>query len=179
MDNQLPERLYLTGFMGSGKSTIAPLVADELGYSLYDLDAAIVERAGRSIPEIFEQSGETGFRQLEREMLETTAALDRTVVSLGGGAVTVGSNLDFVRRHGYLIYLKVPVDLLADRLYGAEGRPLLRNEHGELLSRAQLRAKISNMLAERSSFYERADCIVDAGHPSPDETAKSILSALG
>jgi shikimate kinase len=179
MDDQLPDRIYLTGFMGSGKSTIAPMLARELEYQVHELDAAIVAHAGRSIPAVFEESGEAGFRRLERERLEATAELEQMVISLGGGAVTFPSNLRFVREHGYLVYLNVPVEILVDRLSGAEGRPLLTNEEGELLSREQLHEKIHRMLSDRRSYYEQADIIVDAGRPSPTETVKEILKELG
>ena len=178
MDNRLPDRIYLTGFMGCGKSTIAPLLAEKIGYEVHELDAAIVEHAGKSIPAVFEESGEAGFRRLERGRLEATAEMTGTVISLGGGAVTFTSNLEFVRQHGRLIYLDVPVAILVDRLYGAEGRPLLRNDSGELLSHEELHEKIAGMLAGRRPYYERADLTVDAGRPTPEATVAQILDDM-
>lgn len=165
--------------MGCGKSTVAPLLAEKIGYEVHELDAAIVDHAGKSIPEVFEESGGAGFRRVEREMLEATVEMAAAVISLGGGAVTFTSNLEFVRRHGFLIYLEVPVDILVDRLYGAEGRPLLRNDAGELLSRGELHEKITAMLAERRPYYERADLTVDAGRPTPEATVAEILNQMG
>lgn len=178
MNSQLPDRIYLTGFMGSGKSTIAPLVAEVLAYDVFDLDEAIVSRADRSIPEIFDREGEAAFRRLEREILEETTDRNKTVISLGGGAITFTSNLQFVQDHGFLVYLRVSVDILVDRLYGAADRPLLRGENENLLTREELREKISQMLADRRPYYERAHLIVDAGTPTPEETTDRIVKTL-
>ena len=164
----MTSRIYLAGFMGSGKSTVAPIVADALGYEALELDERIVERAGRPIPEIFERGGEEAFRGIEREI----------VVSLGGGAVTLSENLEFVRAHGLMVYLRVSVETLTERLYGLEGRPLLQDEAGELLSREALRARIADMLEERGPYYERAHVAVDADGPEPEETAARIVDRV-
>lgn len=178
MSKDLPDRIYLAGFMGSGKSTIAPLLAKALSYNVVDLDETVEQTAGKSIPQIFKEGGEASFRKLERQMLEKTTQMTDTVVSLGGGAVTFTPNLQLVRESGILVYLKVPVDQLLERLYGERGRPLLQDNKGELLSKEQLRVKVSRMLSEREPFYNEAQVVVDAGKPLPEETVQAILQAV-
>ena len=177
-DDAMTSRIYLAGFMGSGKSTVAPIVGEMLGYEALELDERIVERVGRPIPAIFEQGGEEAFRRIERAMLEETADEDEIVVSLGGGAVTVSENLEFVRAHGLMVYLEVSVETLTDRLYGLEGRPLLQDEEGELLSKNALRDRIGEMLEERTPYYEKAHVTVDADGPRPEETAARIVDRV-
>lgn len=175
----MPERIFLAGFMGSGKSTVAPILASRLSFEVVELDDVIARRAGRSIPEIFEEEGEEGFRRRERTMLEETVERSDVVVSLGGGAVTDEENLSLVRESGTLVYLRVPVEVLTDRLYGSERRPLLQDESGDLLARAELRRRIAGMMDERAAFYRRAHHVVDAGAPAPAETADEIIRAIG
>ncbi len=167
-------RIYLTGFMASGKSTVGPRVAERLGLGFLDLDDLIEARAGRSIPEIFAEQGEAGFRRQEAEALRATARREDVVVALGGGALVEADNLAFARAHGTVVYLRVPVEELARRLEGqAAERPLMQDASGTPLSPAAMRARIDSMLAARRRFYEQAHVTVDAARPA-DEVAAAV-----
>src|SRR5690606_40072973 len=85
--------IYLTGFMGSGKSTIGPILANTLGWDFYDLDRVIENKTGKKVREIFEQDGESFFRSLETETLEELSELDKTIISLGGGTMANAENI--------------------------------------------------------------------------------------
>ncbi len=108
-------RIYLSGPMGAGKSTVAASVAEELGTRSLDLDARVEELAGRSIPEIFSERGEGAFRALEKEALETLPS-DVAVVSLGGGTVVDDETRQMLLRDGILATLTAEPAVLAARV---------------------------------------------------------------
>lgn len=175
-----PERVYLTGFMGSGKSTVGPILANAIGYSFADLDEHIERRAGRTIPELFEQEGEAKFRALETEQLRETAERPYIVVALGGGALVAEANRRLARSHGTVIYLHVPTDQLVRRLRrGSTERPLLTDEAGEPLSERALHGQVEAMMAERLPLYrEAAHVIIEVGARRVEDTVEAVLEAL-
>jgi len=167
-------RIYLTGFMASGKSTVGPKAAARLGRPFLDLDRLITAHDGRSIPTIFAEDGEEHFRDLETEMLHRTAETDDLVVALGGGALVDDSNRAFAKKHGLVVYLEVPADTILDRVADdATERPLLRDDSGRSLPRDQQRSRIEQMLDARRASYEAAHCTIDAD--SPVETVVTDL----
>lgn len=171
-------RVYLTGFMGSGKSTVGPRVAETLGYAYLDLDYVIAKEAGRSIPELFAAEGEAAFRTAEREALHRTAQYDRLVVALGGGALVDAENLPWALAHGLVVYLRVGAGELVRRLYDDRDRPLLLNEDGQPRDRDALKAHVEALLAARDPFYRQAHVTVDAGAPSVTETVDAVVRAI-
>ena len=174
MTNEIrPRKLVcLTGFMGSGKSTAARLLAGQLGWTHTDLDRCITEAAGLSIPEIFARAGEAHFRKLESEQLARIAAewaetRRPRVVSLGGGTITQPQNLALLREHGAaLIWLRCPVEELLRRCAQITDRPLFRDE-----------ASFRRLYAERLPTYELADYRVNSD-VEPQRVLEQIL-ALG
>lgn len=145
-------RVYLIGFMGSGKTYTGRRLASLLDYSFIDLDALIVQRERRSIPDIFAQSGEREFRRLEREALEATQYMQQTVISCGGGTPCFFHNMNWINRHGLSVYLHTHRALLEQRLRrGQERRPLIKG-----MNDSELREFISRKVAERSPFYQQA-----------------------
>ncbi len=159
-------RIYLTGFMASGKSTVGPRAAARLGLSFLDLDRLVAVHAGRSIPTIFAEDGEARFRDLETEMLRRTAETEDLVVALGGGALVDDDNRAFASQHGRVVYLAVPVATILDRVADDDTeRPLLQDATGTPLSRDAQRTRIEQMLDERRPYYEEADATVDADRP--------------
>ena len=152
--------VYLTGFMGSGKSTIGPLLANVLGYEFLDIDAAIELRAGKSVTEIFERHGEGYFRETERTVLLETSRRRGCVVSLGGGTLAQAGNLQMVKSSGILVYLKTHPDHIHRRMRNKTNRPLLRDAEGERPSDEVLSERIRALLAEREPFYSQADLVV-------------------
>ncbi len=147
-------RIYLIGFMGSGKSHTGKLLAPRLGFSFHDLDQMIEEAAGTDIAGIFRKQGENAFRALEAECLRKTAHLERAVISCGGGAPCHEGNMEWMNRHGLTIFLDPSVDILAARLLPRRfHRPLIRH----LDSFDKMKSFVSDRLLERLPDYEKAD----------------------
>lgn len=150
-------KIYLIGFMGSGKSYTGNLLARRLGWTFIDLDAAIEAAEGRPITRIFAESGEQIFRQIEQIELHKTACLEKVVVSCGGGLPCYFDNMNWMNSQGWTVFLNASPDLLFHRLSGESGkRPLLQNLQGEALF-----ALISHKLKERFPFYSQADWTID------------------
>ena len=153
--------IFLTGFSGSGKSTIGPLLANSLGYEFVDLDQSIEKSAGKSITQIFAESGEEFFRALELRSLTELVKQNRLVVSLGGGVLENDQSYALIKKSGTLVYLKSPSKILARRLCNKTDRPLLRGEKGRKLSREEIEEKITTILAKREPRYKSADITVE------------------
>lgn len=150
--------IYLIGYMGAGKTTFGKQIARKLGMTFVDSDNYIVDKFHSSINEIFEIHGEKKFRKMEREALEEISLQENAVVATGGGLPCFGDNIDYMKKHGICIYLKVDENTLANRLDAIKhSRPLLKDK-----SREELAATIHEMLEKRALYYEQADIIVDA-----------------
>ena len=163
--------ITLTGFMGSGKTTVGKVLADFLGCPFMDLDDLVVKKAGKSIPDIFAQDGEPAFRELEAQVLRKTVAKyteSTAVLALGGGAVLAPASAALLHEKTVCIYLRATLDTLLARLEGeTAGRPLAD-------------ASLADRLASREPIYEKtAHVIIDTDGLSPDEVAdEMIISAL-
>jgi shikimate kinase len=156
-------RIYLTGFMASGKSTVGPKVAARLGCTFLDLDRLIAVHEGRSIPTIFAEDGEERFRELETQALHQTVEQDNLVVALGGGALVDDENRAFTKENGRVVYLEVDAETVVARVGDeADQRPLLQAEDGTPLSGAAMHSRVEGMLAEREATYADAHVTVDA-----------------
>lgn len=171
-------RIYLNGFMASGKSSVGPRVAARLGFTFIDLDRLITAHDGRSIPAIFADDGEDTFRELERAALRKTADSDDLVIALGGGALVNEDNRTFAKEHGRIVYLKVDSETILDRVGDeADQRPLLQDEMGTPLSRDKMRNRIERMLDERGSAYSDNHATVDATSPL-DQVVDTVTTAV-
>ena len=163
--------ITLTGFMGSGKTTVGKVLADFLGCPFMDLDDLIVKKAGKSIPDIFAQDGEPAFRELEAKLLRQTVgkyAESTAVLALGGGAILAPASAALLRDKTVCIYLRATLDTLLARLEGeTAGRPLADDA-------------LASRLASRAPLYEEtAHVTIDTDGLSPDEVADEIIiSAL-
>ena len=170
--------IFLTGFMGSGKTTVGPLIAEALGFSFVDLDEEIEQHEGKTIDDIFQDSGEQHFRIIERSYVRRFVEGSDTVFALGGGTVTIEGLIPELKTNGILIYLKSDADALVPRLRGHSHRPLLLGEKGETLSDADLQRKIAFLLKQREEYYRQADIIVDSTQRPVDAVVESVLNAL-
>nr|Q3AR93.1 RecName: Full=Shikimate kinase; Short=SK [Chlorobium chlorochromatii CaD3] len=173
-----PSLIFLTGFSGSGKSTIGPLLANSLGYEFVDLDALIERECGKSINQIFAEAGEAAFRQHEEQTLETLLMRRKTVVSLGGGVLEQPRAFELVRQAGTVVYLKSPVKTLARRLSNKTDRPLLKGEQGEKLSQEEIEQKIAELLARREPRYECADITVETDAKRIGSTVEELTRKI-
>lgn len=150
-------KIFLIGFMGSGKSTAGRKLASQLNWSFIDLDEKIQKMEGMKIPDIFSLRGEPYFRELETKALQELKSETDTVISTGGGTPCFGDNMDFMLDSGLTIYIKMTPVSLKKRLEGsAEGRPLLKE-----IDRKDLQEYITAKLAEREKWYSRAEIIID------------------
>ncbi len=150
-------KIFLIGFMGSGKSTWGRRLAGLLERPFLDLDELIEQESGRSVTALFREEGEERFRVLEHEILRRVVALPGDpVVAVGGGTPCYFDNMDLMRRHGLTIYLQHPPEVLASYLREEqEKRPLIAGMDEEELLRY-----IYGKLAEREPYYRRADRIL-------------------
>ena len=178
-DNQdviaVKKNIVLTGYMGSGKSTVGKRLAEKLGMSFIDTDEEIVRREGRSINEIFSDVGEEGFRKIETEVLSSLAKenatnTEGTVFATGGGIVTRKENMSLLKELGKVFYLKADEETTFNRVKDDSSRPLLSSESLE-----ELRLKIRNMLRERKGYYElTADIIINTSGRTVEDIVEEI-----
>lgn len=161
--------LYLVGFMGSGKTTVGTLLADELGWNFADLDQDIEAAAGSTISAIFETAGEAGFRRQETAALEVRVRRiqrgEPTVMSLGGGAFAQEANYDLIQHNGISIWLDAPFDLIQRRIEGQDHRPLARDP-----------AAFEALYHSRLHSYARADYRVDVIGDDPRPVVQAVLA---
>lgn len=164
--------------MGSGKSTLGPILANTLGYDFVDVDQMIEQKSGKSISEVFRELGEKEFRQREREALLKVVAMRETVVSLGGGAIASEENFQLLHEHGYIVYLRMSPEEATRRMRHKVNRPLLRGAGGETLNEEALREKITELMKNRERFYARADVIIETEHQRIGTTVDDLVKLL-
>ena len=170
--------IFLTGFMGSGKSTIGPILANTLGFEFVDVDKLVEQRAGKRIAEIFSANGERKFREIERRVIEELSGLEHTVVSLGGGTITNEENFSFVQKSGIIVYLQLSPEEILQRVRHRSDRPMLRDEEGDPLPPDVLEHRIVELLARREPFYARADVVVPADKKRVGVTVDEIVKRI-
>lgn len=168
VESVITKSLFLVGFMGAGKSTVAAALAKMTSIDFVDLDSLIVQQVGVSIPEIFSRFGEGAFRQHEASALCSLADGNPRIVATGGGVVGRDENWACMRRQGVVVYLQADWQVLIARIGSGEGRPL---------ASGQERERLKNLWQSRLPLYEQADLIVDADQESPEEIARQILWA--
>lgn len=162
--------LYLVGMMGAGKSAVGRPLADALGYRFLDADQAIEQVAGCTIPELFAAEGESGFRQVETQVLSGIASWHSLVVATGGGVVLRPENWG-VMHQGAVIWLDAPEPLLLERL-GADPTPR------PLMQAADPAARLAELLAQRRPLYAQADLHIEQSGEPPEAVAALVLDAL-
>ena len=151
-------RIFLTGYMGAGKTTLGKAFARQMNIPFIDLDWYIEERFHKTVGELFTERGETGFRELERNMLHEVAEFENVVISTGGGAPCFYDNMDFMNRTGKTVFLDVHPDVLFRRLRVAkQQRPILQGKEDD-----ELKAFIVQALEKRAPFYHQAQYIFNA-----------------
>jgi shikimate kinase len=167
--------ITLIGYRGSGKSTVAPLVAASLGWQWIDSDTEIERTAGCSIREIFESEGEAGFRQRESSVLAQLLTNDQLVIAAGGGAVLADANRELMRRAGVVFWLTASPAVLASRIAGdqstVERRP-------SLTGRSVLDEIESVLEARQPCYQDAATHVVDTERLSRDQVVATIVSAV-
>ena len=151
-------RIFLTGYMGAGKTTLGKAFARKMNVPFVDLDWYIEERFHKTVGELFTERGETGFRELERNMLHEVAEFENVVISTGGGAPCFLYKMDCMKRVGKTVFLEVHPDVLFRRLRIAkQQRPILQGKEDD-----ELKAFIIRALEQRAPFYTQAQYIFNA-----------------
>jgi len=168
-----PGHIFLTGPMGAGKSTIGVPLSERLKRPFFDMDRMIVEKTGRSIPEIFANDGECNFRALEGQMLaELCADKEPAVIATGGGVVISAPNRKRMQDSGHVIWLDVPPEVAAERISGDANRPLLLGVDA-LQKAKELDHKRRNHYASIAEYQVRTDQL------EPEAAVEGILEFLG
>jgi shikimate kinase len=168
-----PLNVLLIGFMGCGKTTIGVRLAGLLGFDFIDTDSLISERAGKSIPEIFQEQGESGFRDLETAVLDELLAqgVERQVISTGGGIVTQPRNGPKLQALGAVLWLTTSDENLWQRVRRNRERPMLHT--------ADPRKTFDELLALRRPMYQTmADLSIDSRGLSPEEAAYGMAESV-
>lgn len=161
--------LYLVGMMGAGKTTIGRKLANRLGYRFLDTDALIEQSTGKPVTALFESEGEAAFREIETQVLSQVTTHTSLVVATGGGIVTQQMNWSYLH-HGVVIWLDVPVPVIASRLSGDSSRPLLQG--------VDLSTKLTELLTARQRQYAQADIRIGYEGRSMGKTCDRILTAI-
>lgn len=165
MNNQRQKLIFLVGFMGAGKSSVGTLLAQQMGWPFVDLDTVIEAGQGATIRQIFEQSGEAFFRQLEHAALQEISRKGPAVIALGGGTFVQKPNFDLIRRSGgAVIWLDCPIEELWERCSAMDNRPLFRD-----------RESFFRLYEERLPVYRQAEFSIATGGRSPEDIVKDIL----
>ncbi|MCH5331647.1 MAG: shikimate kinase [Alistipes sp.] len=165
-------KLFLVGYMGSGKSSSGRKAARLAGVRFWDTDSEVERAEGAAIADIFRYAGEEYFRQSERSVLEGIVAREGSaIVSVGGGLPLWGDNMDYLKGAGTTVYLRMSAECIAGRmsLYGRERRPLLRGLKDE-----ELRDFIARGIEEREPCYMRAHRVIDVDGMQSDDVARRI-----
>ena len=151
-------RIFLTGYMGAGKTTLGKAFARKLNLPFVDLDWYMEERFHKTVGELFVERGEAGFRELEKNMLHEVGAFEDVVISTGGGAPCFFDNMDFMNRNGKTVFLNVHPDVLFRRLRVAkQQRPILQGTQDD-----ELKEFIIRELEKRTPFYSQAQYVFNA-----------------
>lgn len=167
-------KIFLIGFMGSGKTYWGSLLSKKLGIRFFDLDEQVAEHAGKSIPEIFASEGEEQFRLMEKDALHIiTESQDSFVMACGGGSPCYFNNIEYMNSAGTTVWINTPIDILHSRLLlEKDKRPLIRD-----LSDEQLKGFIIKKFSDRRIYYEQADVILDEEPVELDKLIEKIFHA--
>lgn len=157
-------KIYLVGFMGSGKTTIGRELAARIDAPFFDLDELIEAAEGMTIRELFAQRGEPYFRKRERDLLRSTKNLDAAVIATGGGTYTFDENIQFIQSEGLSVFLSAPYALLRSRIRRKEDRPMFRDD-----------ISTHELYANRIRYYRMSDITIDVRE---EETPVEIVERL-
>ncbi|MFC1510076.1 shikimate kinase [Candidatus Omnitrophota bacterium] len=159
--------IVLVGFMGSGKSAVSRQLAELMKREMVSTDALIEKKEGRAITEIFSQSGEAYFRQVEKDVISETVELKGSILDCGGGVILDPDNLVNLKKSGITIYLRTSPDVIYARVKSSTHRPLL--------AVADPKTKIKEILDARKDLYEQADIIVDTDGKDVKQVCNNII----
>lgn len=169
-DQYASMNIYITGFMGTGKSSVGRELAHIKKWQFLDLDDLIEEKEGLSIPDIFKKKGESCFRQAEKKALAEASRKKDHVIACGGGIVIDPENINVMKQTGFMVCLTASPEVILARTRQFSHRPLLNVADQE--------AKIHELLQKRAPFYAQAQLTIDTSLISIQETARKILQSV-
>jgi shikimate kinase len=168
-------KIFLTGYMGSGKTTVGKKLATQLGCDFIDLDYYIEAEYKMTIPEIFAAKGENEFRAMEHNALKKLIGKNSFVISCGGGTPCYYGNMELMNNNGTTVYLKMSTDALISRLANAkEKRPLIANKTPQ-----ELRKFVARQLEKREDFYHQAQFVVKGKDLDVDQLVTFVKQQIG
>lgn len=167
-------KIFLIGFMGSGKTHWGRKLSEKLGIRFFDLDEQVSEQAGKTITAIFEEEGEEAFRRMEKEVLHIiTESHESFVMACGGGTPCYFNNIGYMNQSGTTVWISTPLETLYERLVQEKDkRPLIRE-----LSEEQLKGFIAKKFADRKIYYEQAQLRVDEQPVQLEQLIEKIFHA--
>jgi shikimate kinase len=168
----MKNNVALIGFMAVGKTSVGKLLAEELGKQYIEVDSLIVEKAGKSIPQIFREDGEIAFRQMEIEIIQKLACQEKLVIDCGGGVVLNKINIDRLRQNAIVVWLVAsPQTILKRTAVDGDARPVLKQTNGI--------EGIKFLLRLRKPYYQHAaDIKIDTSKLSLESTVARIIELL-
>ncbi len=161
--------ITLCGMMGAGKSVIGKKLAEKIDFSFFDIDNLIEKNARKSINKIFKDHGEKYFRDLEEKITLDVLQNKKSIISLGGGAISNSKIRSLLKKNSLNIYLKVSINSLEKRLKNSKNRPLLNKNDLNLI--------LIELLKKREKFYKKADLIIE-NKISINRTVENIIDQL-
>lgn len=163
-------KIYLIGYMASGKSRLGRELSEKIGYDFHDLDDAFEEQYRISILDFFDKYGELNFRRIEENFLLETIKLDNIVISTGGGTPCYYKNMDFILKNGLSIYIRLDIPSLLERLRNIrKKRPLLKDVPSN-----KLESFVIEQILEREQFYLKANIIIEGPVINVDKILKKL-----
>ncbi len=166
-----PDRIFVVGFMGSGKTTVAKKLANAMGYYFVDLDDLIERTSKSKVADIFKDSGEAMFRKIEGESLRTLNSLKQLVVATGGGTACFKENMQWMNDNGFTMWLNADWDIMMSRL--AQGKKNVRPIFEE-----KSRSELKDLFDQRVPFYEKAQLKVASSETEKNLLLKNIQTAF-
>jgi shikimate kinase len=167
-------RIIIIGYMGAGKTTVGKALSKELNIPFYDLDWYIESRLRKTVPQIFAERGEEGFRKVENNLLHEVAEFENVIISCGGGTPCFFDNMDYMNQQGETVYLKARPDVLYKHLkMGKTERPLLKNKSPE-----EMQEFIREQLEKREEYYLKAKHVLDVSLMDNYEKIKISVAKL-
>ena len=167
-------RVIILGYMGAGKTTVGKALARETGLQFYDLDWYVEERMRKTVPQIFAERGEDGFRRIEHNLLHEAAEFEDVILSCGGGTPCFFDNMDYMNSLADTVYLKAEPDVLCAHLkMGKTRRPLLEGKSEE-----ELHEFIKNQLSQREAYYMKARHVFDVSLLDNYEKIQTTVASL-
>ena len=173
----MKNNIYLTGFSGTGKSTVGNVLAIIMGKDFVDIDLTIEEIEGKSIPDIFTIEGEEYFRSVETECLRQISTRSEIIVSTGGGVTVSNQNIEIMENSGAIVWLKATPETILSRLSVQSQETGVQNDRPMLVSEQPLK-RIAKLLKSRQDAYQRSNFSIDTDGKNPETVAKEIYRSL-